>query len=733
MSEKTPPGAHPSSVSVVIPFYRDEAYLEDALRSARRQPIDDLEIIVVNDNPGEESDAFLADVSARHSIRVARHAVNRGLSAARNTGMDLATKAFIAFLDADDVFIEGGLAANLSRAAAAGSDITHAPTMILQVDQTHPRLLRRDALLFSRDVVNTTLKRAPEAQYIVSSWCSLYRREFLRDRAVRFDEAQRMYEDRLFVLEAVTKAETISFTSAPARIWRRRMGSITTSAKRLESVALQCELVVKCMALAKAHVAAGGDAMFLLREAAHSIDRLIWDVNLYARDPAETPELDGARARLQAAFQDVRFSRRIFADRISIPFSRVGKALRGRRPVTRAMFAETFAATQAGRWADLHRWRKSLDIAPDYWAAPKPAPLAAELVLHVGLHKTGTTHIQRALERDRERLRGEGVLFPETGFLARVRDNPRGDATPGHVGLYAALRRGDLSPFAALRAECAASGCGRVIVSSENLSFPLGENNERAGFFAAAREAATLFSKVSVLAVIRRPDAYIDRYYRELVFLAKHWARRSPEQFAFETAPSLTDLEALLGGWTEIARGDLRLIPYDAARESGLAAAFYRELGLTPPAGADVDGGATYASPGAAQTIVARAIACSTLPRGQKMRALGVFLRESSELGAESGGSLLSFATRRALIRKFETASSGFLAAHGCAPMAERWRADLDREEAGAARDATIDPRLVDCAVSAMEMAAAAKAAPETPSTALRVYRRVKGGIARFR
>lgn len=729
MVQTTPQGAAEASVSVVIPFYRDEVYLEDAILSALRQPVADLEVIVVNDNPGEESDAFLAGIAARHPVRIARHEVNRGLSAARNTGIEAAEKDFVAFLDADDVFTEGGLAASLKTAAASGADMTHAPTMVLFVRSLHPQILPRDRLLFCRDILNTDLGRNPEAQFIASSWCSLYRRDFLDAKKVRFDEAQRMYEDRLFVLEAVTKAATISFTSAPARVWRRRQGSITTSEKAEAGVALQCALIVKCLAVAKAHVAAGGDPMVLRREVFSAVSRLIWDVDFHALDPAATPGLDATRAALAAALAGIRFDRRVFADRVITPISRIGHGAPRRRPVSRRMFVDAFAMIQAGRWADLHRWRKAQDIAPDYWRGRRPKPPGAELVLHVGLHKTGTTHLQRVLEGDRARLAEAGLLFPKTGFLGAVQDNARSAATPGHVAFSGALLRGDLSLFAELAAECRDAGAARVLLSSENLSFPLLDAQERRAAFAAAAEACSLFEKVSVIAVVRRPDEYIERYYRELVFLAQPWSRRSPDQFAFETAPLLTDLDALLGPWSAIAGGGLRVLSYEVARGAGLERAFYEAIGLAPPAAGAAETAETYISPTADQTRAARIIANSALDQKRKMAALGAFLADTAPFARGGAASLLSPDMRRGLIRRFAEASAGFMADHGAAPPpVGDWLAGLDGDEAPGA----VDPRLIDRALAAMEAAGPAAAAPLEPSPGRRLYRRAKAAWVRF-
>lgn len=730
MSSSAPKTKVEPSLSVVIPFYKDHVYLEDAVRSALNQPIDDLEVIVVNDNPSEETDAFLAEIASRLPLRVVRHEENSGLAAARNTGIDSATKAFVAFLDADDVFVEGGLARNLAVAAEAGSDMTHAPTMIVNVEQLTPELLRRDQLLFTRDVRNGNLATNPEAQWITSSWCSIYRRDFLTGAPVRFDEAQRKYEDRLFVLEAVTKAKTVSFTKLPARIWRRRKGSITTSEKDYGGVAMQCDLIVKCMAVAKRHVAAGGDPMFLQREAFNSIGRLIWDVDFYRFDPAATPELDETRKRFQDAFAGVKLERRMFGDGVSMPIARIGRRMARRRPVSRKAFGETFAHTAAGRWRELHEWRNALDIKPKYWPKSRPAPLDAELILHVGLHKTGSTHLQRVLERDRERLAENGILFPHTGFIGRVDDNQRAAATPGHAALFGALRHRNLRLFETLHEEIRASGCRRVVVSSENLSAPLMESDDRERLFATVREALSIFPKISVVAVVRRPDEYIERYFRELVFLASHWARRSAEQFAFEHAPLLTNLEALLGPWAEIAGGNLRIVSYDEARKTSLEACFYESLGLAAPA--PVSEGATYASPRADEVRVARAIVNADTERLLKMRALGAFLRDAETLREGRDRSLLSIGMRRNLIRDFERSSAAFMAAHGAEAPVEAWLDSLAREEEAAAGPAAIDARLIERAIAAMETATEAEAARLTPNIGLRLYRLGKKIMVRF-
>ena len=96
----TPP-AVPSGVTVIIPAYNYDRYLPAAINSALAQDYPVVEVIVVDDGSTDST----REVAARYGER-SRYVYqeNAGLSAARNTGLRLATHAFVAFLDADDLW-----------------------------------------------------------------------------------------------------------------------------------------------------------------------------------------------------------------------------------------------------------------------------------------------------------------------------------------------------------------------------------------------------------------------------------------------------------------------------------------------------------------------------------------------------------------------------------------------------------------------------------------------------
>ena len=92
-------------VSVIVPAFNAATTIDETLRSARGQTHSNLEIIVVDDASSDATVEIVEKhVRADARVRLARHPANRGLSATRNSAIDLSTGAFIAPLDADDLW-----------------------------------------------------------------------------------------------------------------------------------------------------------------------------------------------------------------------------------------------------------------------------------------------------------------------------------------------------------------------------------------------------------------------------------------------------------------------------------------------------------------------------------------------------------------------------------------------------------------------------------------------------
>jgi len=111
-------------VSIVIPIYNVEAYLRKCLETIVNQTYPHLEIILVNDGSPDHSEAICKEFFKQDSrIRYVRQ-VNGGLSAARNTGIDLATGDYITFVDPDDWVTEDYVETLYDQLKKYGADVS---------------------------------------------------------------------------------------------------------------------------------------------------------------------------------------------------------------------------------------------------------------------------------------------------------------------------------------------------------------------------------------------------------------------------------------------------------------------------------------------------------------------------------------------------------------------------------------------------------------------------------
>jgi glycosyltransferase involved in cell wall biosynthesis len=141
--------------SVIIPVYKQAQFLADAVQSVLDQTFEDFEIIIVNDASPDNAGEVIAQF-ADPRVKSITHEKNKGLPAARNTGMQAASGEFIALLDADDYFHAAKLAVHYAFLVSNPSiditynarfDLHHSSNEIRTIYQPSANVTLKDLLL----------------------------------------------------------------------------------------------------------------------------------------------------------------------------------------------------------------------------------------------------------------------------------------------------------------------------------------------------------------------------------------------------------------------------------------------------------------------------------------------------------------------------------------------------------------------------------------------------------
>ena len=127
-SAQSPASIQLPKISICIPAYKADAFIAETLASVKRQTFSDWELIVTEDGTKDRTEDLVSEFAKTVSQPVVynRHAVNRGLPDARNTGIGAARGQWVAFLDADDLWESKHLEALISQAESADDDLVFA-------------------------------------------------------------------------------------------------------------------------------------------------------------------------------------------------------------------------------------------------------------------------------------------------------------------------------------------------------------------------------------------------------------------------------------------------------------------------------------------------------------------------------------------------------------------------------------------------------------------------------
>ena len=224
-------------VSVIIPVYNAQEYLEECVRSVMKQTLRDLEIICIDDGSTDGSPDILSRL-AKEDHRVIVHRVpNGGAGAARNIGMQLAGGKYFSFLDADDFF-----APYMLEKLCEKAEKDHAQITLCEADlYDHKRecylpcrhALKKHLLPQHRPFAAQDIQKDIFKTVIGWPWDKLFLASYIRQIGLQFQE-QRTTNDAFFVFSSLVRAQKITVVES-VLVHHRKYAGMTLSVTREKS------------------------------------------------------------------------------------------------------------------------------------------------------------------------------------------------------------------------------------------------------------------------------------------------------------------------------------------------------------------------------------------------------------------------------------------------------------------------------------------------------------------
>ncbi len=214
-------------ISVIVPVYNVEKYLDRCVRSILNQTFSDFELILVDDGSPDNC-GTMCDAYAKQDSRIqVIHKENGGLSDARNVGKAVAAGEYILFVDSDDYIALHLMETLYALAKKYHADIACGGAYNCYQDKEISQFSERKELAYDG---KTALQMMLQGQDLPgSAWGKLYSKKLCDQLDF---QVGKYYEDAFFQVDMFPMANTVAVTTEPLYYYIHRAGSITTHSFR---------------------------------------------------------------------------------------------------------------------------------------------------------------------------------------------------------------------------------------------------------------------------------------------------------------------------------------------------------------------------------------------------------------------------------------------------------------------------------------------------------------------
>lgn len=224
-----------SLISVIVPVYKVEPYLDKCIASIVNQTYKNLEIILVDDGSPDKCPEMCEAWAEKDSRIKVIHKLNGGLSDARNAGLEIAKGEYIAFVDSDD-WVEKKYIEFLYQAIIqTGTEMSACQIRIIQEQEDVPDVKEQQTIIETFTTEEALYSLINGYDFRAVAWNKLYKRDFLLDEKF---EVGKLHEDEFFTYRIIDKCTLLAWIDTPLYNYRQRSGSImaTYSVRHLDAL-----------------------------------------------------------------------------------------------------------------------------------------------------------------------------------------------------------------------------------------------------------------------------------------------------------------------------------------------------------------------------------------------------------------------------------------------------------------------------------------------------------------
>lgn len=205
-------------LSIIVPIYNVEKYLDRCMQSLLNQTLKEIEIVLVDDGSPDNCPKMCDEYAKKDSRVKVIHKPNAGLGYARNSGLEIATGEYVAFVDSDDYLDVNAYEMSFTYAVKENADYVsfgnktecNKGEWTEECPSSLSVLTNEEVKKYLLDTIACAPGIKQERKYNMSVWHGLYRRKIIEDHNICFfSEREVICEDILFQIDYLQKARKI--------------------------------------------------------------------------------------------------------------------------------------------------------------------------------------------------------------------------------------------------------------------------------------------------------------------------------------------------------------------------------------------------------------------------------------------------------------------------------------------------------------------------------------------